>query len=62
MKPDPEEVVQSALKGIQTVIENLTLRLTSIFKQFKVMLMLFPAPLITLTKQFKMLQMKWQSI
>jgi hypothetical protein len=24
MKPDPEEVVQSALKGIQTVIENLT--------------------------------------
>jgi len=24
MKPDPDEVVQSALKGIQTVIENLT--------------------------------------
>ena len=24
MKPDPEEVVQSAMKGIQTVIENLT--------------------------------------
>jgi len=27
MKPDPEEVVQSALKGIQTVIENLTAKI-----------------------------------
>ena len=33
MKPDPEEVVQSALKGIQTVIENLTAKIDKYLSQ-----------------------------
>ena len=35
MKPDPKEFINSALKGIQTVIENLTNRIDTILQSLQ---------------------------
>ena len=61
MKPDPEEVVQSALKGIQTVIENLTAKIDQYLQAIQSYVDAVSSTINNLEKANQRCCMKWQN-